>query len=250
MRRLGNLALILGIVLVSLPAAIPTPATRAEETANATPAAPGVTFAPVADGVASSLGVASAELRLDWARFAPGASHVVPLDDPSLLFVAVASGAVTVRSSAPLVVTRAAAPPNSGAAVQEEIGAGTEITLGPGDAFVRPANSEQDLRNSGSEPAVALLASVASELPARITRAPIAPVGAPAGTGVVLALALVVPPACPDGYTPAELGPVATPGGGGGGGGAGGVAVAIAAAPQCVSAGAGTGDMPAATPTP
>ena len=134
--------------------------------------------------------------------------------------------------------------------MQEDVAAGTEITLGPGDAFVRPANSEQDLRNSGGEAAVALLASVAPELGTERTNAAIAPVGAPAGTGVVLALALVVPPECPAGYTPAELGPVATPGGGGGGGGAGGVAVAVAAAPQCVSAGAGTGVMPAATPTP
>jgi hypothetical protein len=65
---------------------------------------------------------------------------------------------------------------------------------------------------------------------------------------LVVALAVVVVPECPDGYNPAEIHPLATPGGGGGGGGAGGVAMAIAAAPECV--GPGAGHTEPGTPTP
>ena len=244
MRLLGSLILVLGTVVIALLVA-PRGSTRAQETTGATPTSPQVTFAPVAESLTSSLGAAGAGLRLDWARLSPGASHVLPPDHPSPLLVALASGSLTVRSSAPFVVTRAASnAPGTGA--QEEIAAGTEITLGPGEAFVRPPNSEQNLHNGGGEPAVALFASVASDLMEGNTSS-----GAtPTQTGVVLALALVVPPQCPDGYTPGELGPLATPGGGGGGGGAGSVAVAVAVAPECTGGEAGMAVPPMGTPVP
>ena len=67
------------------------------------------------------------------------------------------------------------------------------------------------------------------------------------GKGIVVAVAVIVVPECPEGFDPVEIHPAATPGGGGGAGGAGGVAFAIAAAPECAGGSAVT-EM--ATPTP
>ena len=52
-----------------------------------------------------------------------------------------------------MTVTRATGP--------EEVAAGTEFTLGPGESFVWPANVAGELRNDGPEPAVNLVAFLA-----------------------------------------------------------------------------------------
>ena len=244
MRHLGVLALIVGIVLATLLLAVPSSGIHAQE-ASGTPV-PAVRFEAVIDGMTPAVVAAQAGLRLDRVHFAPGARYAVPPEDPSLLLVAVESGNLTVRSSAPLVINRAAAGTAAGA--QEPIVAGTVMALGPGDAFVRPPNSAQDLENTGGELAVALTASVAPGGAPGISSTAATPGAQPVGGGLVMALAVVVVPACPAGYLPAGILPVATPGGGGGGGGAGGVAVAIAAAPECVGAGAASGAASAATP--
>lgn len=237
MRHLGLAVLLL---------AVPSSGTQAQE-AGGTPAPPAVTFEAVTDGGTPALVAAQAGLRLARAHFTPGARYAVPPDDASLLLVAVESGSLTVWSSAPLVINRATARTAAGAGTQEHIAAETEITLGVGDSFVRPPTSAQDLRNDGGEPAIALTASVA---PGALESAgtPAAPDSPQASGGLVVALAVVVVPPCPTGYLPAEMQPVATPGGGGGGGGAGGVAVAIAAAPECVGGAPAHGSPPAATP--
>jgi hypothetical protein len=241
MRGVGSVVLVLGIVLAALLAAVTSMGTRAQGA--------GVTFEPVAGSASPPLIAAKAGIRLDWARFAPDASYTAPADNPSLLVVAVESGSLTVRSSTPLVINRAVIDGAGEAMTTEQVAAETETTLGPGDSFVRPPNSAQEFHNSGEEPAVALTASVSTEFAAGNASGAGTPVAAQPG-GLVVALAVVSVPQCPAGYIPAEIAPVATPGGGGGGGGAGGVAVAIAAAPECVGSRAGHDAMPSGTPTP
>jgi hypothetical protein len=241
-RRL--LAVAFAAALAVLLVAAWSPVSRAEPAQPATPAAPGVAFEPVGGGVVPPLVAAEAGVRLERARFAPGAAYAVPSADPSLLLVAVEEGALTVRSSAPLVVDRAAPSVGAGGAAREFVAAGAEVVLGVGDAFVRPPGSAQDLRNGGGGPAVALTASVDPGA-ARGGGGAATPGAGRGGAGLVVALAVVVVPECPDGYDPAEVTTEATPGGGGGGNGGGGVAVAIAAAPECAGAGG-----PTATPAP
>ena len=248
MRRLSMLALVLGIFVATGLGAVSSPGTRAREGGDSTPSPSGVTFEPVAEGVAPPI-AAPAGVQLEWARFAPGADYTIPPDDASLLLV-VESGSLTVLSSVPLVVNRAATMNATEAEMQEVIAAGTEITLAPGDSFVRSPDSEQELRNGGGEPAVALIATVAAELTGEPAVVAATPGAQRDGGGLVVALAVVVVPECPAGYSPAEIQPVATPGGGGGGGGAGGVAVAIAAAPECVGAEVSNDAVAAGTPEP
>ncbi len=244
MRRLGIPGLILGLVLTaSLVAGVPT-RTRAQEAASATPT-PAVLFEPVADGVTPPLVADQAGVDLELARFEAGASYTVPVDDEGLLLVAVESGTLTVSSSTPLIVNRASMSVTEGAQAHELLAAGAEIALGAGDSFVRPPDSEQVLRNASEDFAIAFMASVARGEADRASGQSAGLKEGRGGAGVVVAVAVVVVPECPDGYDPAEVFPAATPGGGGGGGGAGGVAVAIAAAPECVGGGA-----LAATPVP
>ena len=86
------------------------------------------------------------------------------------LLVTVAAGSLTVRSSAPLVVNRAASVATAGAGAHELVAAGVEVTLGPGDSFIRPIDSSQELSNEGAEPAVALTGSATSAAPRRQRR--------------------------------------------------------------------------------
>src|SRR5215211_1282676 len=62
----------------------------------------------------------------------------------------VESGELTARIEAPVTVTRATGP--------EEVAAGTEFTLGPGESFIWLPNVAGALRTDGPEPAVQLLA--------------------------------------------------------------------------------------------
>jgi hypothetical protein len=214
----------------------------AQETTAETPAPSGVAFEPVTGELVPPLVAEGAEVQLERASFSSGASYTIAAADAQLLLVSIESGALTVRSSTPLVINRAGE--GTAATVRQEwVAADSELTLERGDSFVRPPRSQQELRNEGEEPTVALMASISG-----------APTDAPAGStlssggGLVVALAVVVVPECEDGYVPAEVAPAATPGGGGGGGGAGGVAVAIAAAPECV--GSSLAEAPAAASTP
>src|SRR5918993_179297 len=157
MRRISLVALVLGILLATGLVAVSSPATRAQEAGGSTPPPSGVTFEPVAEGVAPLI-AAPAGVQLERARFAPEAHYTVPPGDSSLLLV-VESGTLTVLSSEPLVVNRAAPVNATGPEMHEVLAAGTEITLEPGDSFVRSPGSEQEVRNSGAEPAVALVAT-------------------------------------------------------------------------------------------
>ncbi len=126
-------------------------------------------FAPLAFGTAEEL-PAPADLILIRFTIDPGAGFPIEEDDPSVALVYVESGAFTVRTEAPIRVTRAAtiaafATPGAveeGAEPQlEEIAAGTEFTLEAGDSAVFPPNVPGEVRNDGAEPAVGLVTIIA-----------------------------------------------------------------------------------------
>ena len=247
MRRPALLIPGLVLVLVALLAASRLPATHAQEGTPPVVGLPaGVTVEPIAfDLAAAPPGLAA--VRLTRVRLEPGARLALSPDDPSLAVVAVESGTLAVRATAPVVVSRAAGTATPGAATPEQIAAGTAFRLGPGDAFVGPPYAGGELRNDGPEPAVILTAAVVPEPEDRGVAAPaVGPGGGDDDRSVVVALAVVMAPPCPNGFAPSEMPAVGTPGAGGGGGGSGSVAVAVAASPQC--AGDATGGV--GTPTP
>jgi hypothetical protein len=186
-----------------------------------------------------------AGVDLQMANFPPGASYMVTATDEDLLLVAVESGILTVVSDAPLVINRASTAATAGAQAHELMDANTEVRLGAGDSFVRAPDSEQTLSNMTDEPAAAFTASVATG--GGMDARPMMQEAQRGGKGIVVAVAVIVVPECPEGFDPVEIHPAATPGGGGGAGGAGGVAFAIAAAPECAGGGSVT-EM--GTPTP
>lgn len=246
MRQLGVVGLLCGLVLVAAMLVGGSPLARAqdEDDGKGTPASE-VTFEPVAEGVAPPLVADQAGVDLQMATFPPHANYVVPKTDEDLLLVAIESGTLTVVSDAPLVINRASTTASAGAQAHELIAADTEIRLGAGDSFVRPPESEQTISNMTDEPAAAFTASVATD--GAGDAQPLMQEAQRDGKGIVVAVAVIVVPECPEGFDPVEVHPAATPGGGGGAGGAGGVAFAIAAAPECAGGGSVTAME---TPTP
>ncbi|HEU5434512.1 MAG TPA: hypothetical protein VFU81_22760 [Thermomicrobiales bacterium] len=109
-----------------------------------------------------------AAIALQRVVIAPGGVIATPGDDPRLVIVVVEQGALTVRNTVPVVVTRATQQ-------QETLPADTPVTLGPGDAFLSPAHSGGDLRNLGTAE-VRILAGILLPLPAATPEA----VGTPA----------------------------------------------------------------------
>jgi hypothetical protein len=190
----------------------------------------------------------TAGIRLDRIQFAPGTGYTLPADGASLLIVSVESGALTIFSTAPLSIQRAAATDEI--ATQEMVAAGTQVSLAPGDAFVRPPDAALLLRNDGEQPAVALTAFVPTSVAGgEMHGAESAPLQSD-DSGLVMALAIVVPPKCPEGYSMPQANPMATPGGGGGGGGSGASAIAVAEAPVCAGGDSAQSAAPVATPQP
>ena len=84
---------------------------------------------------------------------APGSVFNGPADDPSVGLNLIESGELTARIEAAVTVTRATGP--------EDVAAGTEFTLGPGESFIWPPNVAGELRNDGPEPVVQLVAFLA-----------------------------------------------------------------------------------------
>ena len=95
-------------------------------------------------------------LHLGLLRFTsyPGSVLTTPEDDPTAALILVESGEVTLRLEGAVTITRTTGP--------EEVAAGTEITLGPGESFVWAPNVAGELRIDGQEPAVTLVAFLAS----------------------------------------------------------------------------------------
>ena len=95
-------------------------------------------------------------LQLELLRFTnyPGSVFTTPEEDPTAALILVESGEVTVRLTAPVTITRTTGP--------EEVAADTDFTLGPGESFVWAPFVGGELRNDGQEPAVTLVAFMAS----------------------------------------------------------------------------------------
>lgn len=175
MRRASLPLALVAIVLVGvlLTGRLPVHGVRAQD---ATPSAdllpPGVNAHLLAFGFAPSL-PAPADLVLMRFTLQPGA--VLPSDpnDPSLGLVYVESGSVTLQLDAPLHITRAAmvamlATPNAAFSGPEQVAANARGTLNMGDSVVGPPNVGGEVRNTGSGPAVLLLAGIASSETGRL----------------------------------------------------------------------------------
>ena len=100
-----------------------------------------------------------------WLRVGLEPGAVVPIDerDPSLGFLLVESGTLTVQLDNPVTVTRGASLGEAMAAAEasgdfsdlmESITEGEAVTLEVGDAAYIPANSAGEIRNEGQEQAV------------------------------------------------------------------------------------------------
>lgn len=83
-------------------------------------------------------------------------------NDPSLALAYLESGTLTIRLAAPIAITRAAmlATPSEMAPRPEPVAAGATATLNAGDSVVGPPKVGGELRNTGTTPAVLLLAIV------------------------------------------------------------------------------------------
>ena len=173
MRRVPLLVALVAVAFVSLSLllAARVPAVAQEGTPTGEEFAPeGVTFEPLGFGTAEDLPAAPADLVLLRFTIVPGADFPIEADDPSVALVFVDSGALTARVEAPIRVTRAAtialfatpgAVDEGAIPAPEEVAVGTEFTLAAGDSAVFPPNVEGEIRNDGTEPAVALVAIIA-----------------------------------------------------------------------------------------
>jgi quercetin dioxygenase-like cupin family protein len=128
----------------------------------------GLAFELLGVGTADELPTAPADLFLFRLTLDPGA--VLPIDaaDPSTALIYVESGTLVLRVDAPLTVRRASTPATAAAGggeevvpAREQVAAGTEFTLGPGDSFVVPPRRSGGARNDGAGPLALLLAEVA-----------------------------------------------------------------------------------------
>jgi hypothetical protein len=122
----------------------------------------GVDVETLTFAAAEVLPPAPAALVLQRYRLEPGAVQSSEATDPSLAFIYQESGTATIRIAAPILVTRAGATPGEPGA-QEEIPADTDFTFGPGDSFAWPPFVAGEVRNEGSEPAMALVVIVAPQ---------------------------------------------------------------------------------------
>lgn len=178
MRRVSVLLSVLVVALLGLVGAFAaTGGVIAQEgTPPAEEFAPpeGVRFEPLAFGRAETLPSAPAELALVRFGLDPGAGFPIEAGDPSIALAYVESGTFTFRMEGPIQVIRGAAMAEMTAAFAtpgaepaepepEEIPAGTEFTLGPGDSALFPPNVAGEVRNDGQERAVALITFVGPE---------------------------------------------------------------------------------------
>jgi hypothetical protein len=203
---------------------------RAADDATPSASAP-VTREPLSSEAVAHMAGNAGPLDLTRVHVPAGAETVIGPDEAEVLVLAIESGAAVVDSPAAMMVQRA---PMDGQSQKESVAAGSSVALAPGDSLVSLDPAGTHVRNPGPDAAsvlsIGLRSSAVREAQAAATPG--------AERGLVLALALVMPPPCPPGTEPGSPSLAATPGGGGGGGGAGGVALAVAAAPACIDVGA------------
>jgi hypothetical protein len=123
----------------------------------------GAVFEPLAFGSVSTLPAAPASFQLVRVRIPPGGNISIPADDPGLVLIYVESGTMTSTATTSTSVLRAALLATPEAQPFEEVAAGAEFTVGPGDSFVGLPNSGGEFRNDGAEEVVLLIAGLLAE---------------------------------------------------------------------------------------
>lgn len=194
----------------------------------------GITRQSLTTEAVSHLEGMAGPLTIERVRIPPGAGVTLTPADGNLVVIVMEQGGL--EGSSPENVTIQQQAEGAGASAMD-IAAGTPFNLAFGDVLVSLAPVGLELHATGAEHATVVQIGIGSDTP--IAEAATTEEGVP--SGLVMALSLVVPPACPPGTAPEAPEDAATPLAGGGGGGSGAFAVALAAAPACVAQG---------TPTP
>ena len=175
MRRFRVLLSVVVVVVLGIMTLGAQPRAMAQE---ATPAAEdfvpeGLTFEPLALATALAL-PSTGEVAVSRIGFDSGATIPIDEGDPTYALAVIESGELTIRQDGPLVVTRAGAldaamgEEEAGGAfapVTEEIAAGQEVTVGPGDSVLFPPNASGEVRNDSQERSVALVVFVGPPVP-------------------------------------------------------------------------------------
>lgn len=219
------------VLIGSAVAVVAQDATPETETVTA-----GVTRQPLTSEAVSHLEGMAGPLTIERLRIPAGASVTMTPEDGELVLIVMERG--TLEGSSPADVT-VQHQTQGETATAVDIAAGSPISLTFGDVLVSLAPVGMELHATGDEQAMVVRIGIGSDRPIAEMAASENEEGMP--SGLVMALSLVVPPACPPGTAPEAPQDAATPLAGGGGGGSGAIAVALAAAPACVAQG---------TPTP
>ena len=188
----------------------------------------GVTRQPLTSEAVSHLEGMAGPLTIERLRIPPGAGVTMSPADGDLVVIVMERGTLAGLSPAAVTIQHQGESP---AATAMDIAAGDPFSLSFGDVLVSLAPEGLELQATGSEQAMVVQIGIGSDRP--IADAAATDQGVP--SGLVMALSLVVPPACPPGTAPEAPKNAATPLAGGGGGGSGAFAVALAAAPACVA---------------
>ena len=165
MRRGSVIALLIALMLASVAGQSMNSSTMAQDAtppADQQAGAPeGVTFVTLASGTIEVLSPGTANLALGRIRFAPGATLPFDPADPSVDLVFMTGGTLTFRVEAPMAVARGITAGTPVPTEPEEIAAGTEFTMSDRDSALFPPNAAGEVRNDGTEDAVAWVTNVA-----------------------------------------------------------------------------------------
>lgn len=194
----------------------------------------GVTRQPLTSEAVSHLEGLAGPLTIERLRIPAGANVTMTPADGDLVVIVMERGTLEGASPAQVTIQHQDA---GGEATARDLAAGETISLSSGDVLVSLAPDGLELTATGDEQAMVVRIGIGSDRP--LAESVTTDEGVP--SGLVMALSLVIPPACPPGTAPEAPADAATPLAGGGGGGSGAIAVALAAAPACVADG---------TPTP
>lgn len=226
--------LVVGIALIGALVASAFAAVAQEATPAGGDVTAGVTRQPLTAEAVSHLEGLAGPLTIERLRIPAGVGVTMTPHDGSLVVVVVEGGVLEGTSPADVTIQRR----TEGATAQAlDVAPGEVFTLSFGDVLVSLAPEGLSLQAASGQQASVVQIGIGSDHP--LSEPVLTEDGVP--SGLVMALSLVVPPACPPGTAPEAPKDAATPLAGGGGGGSGAFAVALAAAPACVAAG---------TPTP
>lgn len=163
-RRAAITGALMTLVLVGLIGSGRGSQTLAQEgTPEAGMAIEGATFEPLAAGSAPVLPPAPASFQLVRVRIEPGGHISVPTTDPGIVLIWVESGTMTATSTDAVSVMRAALLATPETQPFEDIAAGAEFTVGPGDSFVGHPDAGGDFRNDGADEVILLIAGLQPE---------------------------------------------------------------------------------------